>query len=165
MKKYIFLLIAACASLLSCSKNNSDTPVQEKYTPVIEFSYAKDGIAKTDLTMVLTVDGKEYKFDQVSDNKTINITSTSGTIKLECLVDETKQYTELKDAYVEVKASVYSISEKGHVSLSSYKMVDTSTYWGDIEVGQTANVLKHMAESLNTTVTYSVDSQGIITLK
>jgi len=166
MKKLVYLLLAACVSLLSCSKNDSDNPTPEqKSTPAVSFKYSQNDLIKAGMTMVLTVDGKEYKFDKDSDEQVIKITASSGTIKFECKVDESKTYTEKQDVLLSVNINTVSIPADGKGYSTVAPLVNhTVTAKGMKADAVKTNLLKY-ANLMNVSKNYKVDSSGKISLQ
>lgn len=164
MKKFAFVLVAACAVLVSCSKDESGSD-SGKSTPVVGFTYAQNEVVRKCMSMILTVDGKEYKFDKESDTQTVTLTKESGTISMACKVDETVIYSENQDVVLSVNVaagSMYPGSQK--VSSLTTVAQDDITMKG-VSPQTLTKVLTTHASILTKSVTYTVDSEGKVSVK
>lgn len=165
MKKSVLLLVVACLSLLSCSKNDPDTPAEQKSTPAVVFSYSQNEVAKDGMTMVLTVDGTEYTFDKESGEQTIYLAATSGTIKFDCTVDNTKSYTTKQDVSISVKISAVSIAADGKSYSAIRSIVSHSIVLKGVQADYVTTSLQANANIMKSDKSYSVDTKGIITIQ
>lgn len=165
MKKILVLFFVVCMSFFSCSENNTDPSPSQKDTPVVLFSYSLGGVALTDMTIVLTVDGQKYNFDKTSDEQSIMLTSTSGTIKLECTVDDSKTYTEKQDLSISVNLAAASIPADGKGYSVLCSIISHNVSLKGIKPDYVAEAIQSQAKFLNISKNYKVDSQGKISIE
>lgn len=166
MKKYLIILLAACAALVSCNKEKqSGGGSTTTSTPSFGFTYTMNQTVKDALTLVLTVDGKTYNLNQLSDTQVYPLAAKTGTIKLECKNDATKKYTEKTDLSLSLVVSVGS-KEAGKEGLSSFSTVFTGSMSNKgMAAENVMTYLNKRASELSGTATYVVDDSGKVSIK
>jgi len=165
MKKSLYLLLAFCVLMFSCEKNGTDTPSGQMSTPAVKFSYLQNDVIKAGMTMVLTVDGKDYTFNKDSDEQTIKLSSSTGTISFDCKADASKTYTEKQDLTLSLDISAISIAADGKSCSAVNTLLTQIIASKGTKADKVTESLQKFAMVMSFTKTYEVDSKGIITVR
>ena len=162
MKKFLVIL-AACAALLSCSKENSSGS-KATYLPMIVISYSQNSAIQQGLSMTLKVDGRTIcTFNKAEDNLSEALSAgTSGTVTFECKCNDLT-YTEATD--LSLSLDVKAASYKGGAYGSHYPIVSDNFNAKALAADKVGEYLTKKAGLLSCTYKYVVDADGKVTVE